>query len=42
MNDTVITRADPRIGQPVTTLDTPALLVDLDVIEKNIARRRCR
>ncbi len=38
MNDTVITRTDPRIGQPVTTLDTPALLVDLDVVEANIAR----
>jgi D-serine deaminase-like pyridoxal phosphate-dependent protein len=38
MNDTVITRADPRIGQPVTVLDTPALLVDLDVLEANIAR----
>ena len=38
MNDTVITRADPRIGQPVTALDTPALLVDLDVLEANIER----
>ena len=38
MNDTVITRADPRIGQPATSLDTPALLVDLDVLEANIAR----
>ena len=38
MNDTVITRADPRIGQPVSALDTPALLVDLDVVEANIAR----
>ena len=37
MNDTA-TAAVSLIGQPVTALDTPALLVDLDVLEANIAR----
>src|SRR5678816_4496300 len=35
------TRTDPSrrlIGQPKSALDTPALLVDLDVMEANIAR----
>jgi D-serine deaminase-like pyridoxal phosphate-dependent protein len=29
------------IGQPVTELDTPALLVDLDIMEANIDRMAC-
>ena len=35
MNDAV---SVPLIGQTVTVLDTPALIVDLDVLEANIAR----
>ena len=35
MNDAV---SAPLIGQTVTVLDTPALIVDLDVLEANIAR----
>ena len=38
MNDAVVTQAKSLIGQPVSALDTPALLVDLDAIEANIAR----
>src|SRR5258707_3234448 len=30
--------ADPRIGQTVQALDTPAVLVDLDVLERNVGR----
>lgn len=30
--------ADARIGQSVGALDTPAVLVDLDVLERNVAR----
>lgn len=30
--------SDPLIGQSVSTLDTPALLADLDIIEANISR----
>ena len=37
MNDTT-TRTGSMIGQPVSALDTPALMADLDVIETNIAR----
>lgn len=33
-----MTRFDGAIGQKVNALDTPALLVDLDVMEENIAR----
>jgi D-serine deaminase-like pyridoxal phosphate-dependent protein len=29
---------DSRIGQPVSALDTPSLVVDLDVLDANIAR----
>src|SRR5579859_3555755 len=29
---------DARLGQSVDTLDTPAVLVDLDVLERNVAR----
>ena len=29
---------DSRIGQSVQALDTPAVLVDLDVLERNVAR----
>ncbi len=41
MNDTA---ANPLLGQAVTALDTPALIVDLDVVEANIARiaKLCR
>jgi len=41
MNDVA---TDPLLGQVVTVLDTPALIVDLDVIETNIARiaKLCR
>ena len=35
MNDAV---SVPLTGQTVTVLDTPALIVDLDVLEANIAR----
>ena len=35
MNDVA---TDPLLGQTVTALDTPALIVDLDVVEANIAR----
>jgi D-serine deaminase-like pyridoxal phosphate-dependent protein len=38
VNETVLTRSNPLIGQAVSALDTPALIVDLDVIESNIAR----
>ena len=37
MNDTA-TRTGSMIGQPISMLDTPALMADLDVIEANIAR----
>ncbi len=30
--------SDPNIGQPLEAVDTPALLVDLGVMERNIAR----
>ena len=30
--------ADSRIGQSIQALDTPAVLVDLDVLERNIGR----
>ena len=41
MNDAV---SVPLTGQTVTVLDTPALIVDLDVLEANIARiaKLCR
>src|SRR6202171_4938971 len=29
---------DPRIGQSIQALDTPAVLVDLDVLERNVGR----
>ena len=38
MNDAVVTDTSSLVGQPVSALDTPALIVDLDVIEANIAR----
>ncbi|MQC17813.1 MAG: DSD1 family PLP-dependent enzyme [Chloroflexi bacterium] len=34
---TAIDTSDPVIGQPVSALDTPALWVDLDALEHNIA-----
>lgn len=37
MNE-ILAAAPSLVGQPVSALDTPALLVDLDVIEANIAR----
>jgi D-serine deaminase-like pyridoxal phosphate-dependent protein len=42
--DTRISRSSRLIGQPKLPLDTPALLVDLDVMESNIAyiARTCR
>src|SRR5207249_8421898 len=30
--------SDSRVGQSVQALDTPAVLVDLDVLERNVAR----
>ena len=33
-----MTDPSPLIGEPKTSLDTPALLVDLDLMEANIAR----
>ncbi len=41
MNDVA---TNPLLGQTVTALDTPALIVDLDVVEANIARiaKLCR
>lgn len=41
MNDSAV---DPLLGQSVLSLDTPALIVDLDIVEANIARivRLCR
>ncbi len=30
--------AHPLVGQPKSALDTPALLVDLDVLDANIKR----
>src|SRR5437879_2092379 len=30
--------SDPRIDQSVQALDTPTVLVDLDVLERNVAR----
>ena len=38
MNEILATTAGSLVGQPVSVLDTPALLVDLDVVEANIAR----
>jgi D-serine deaminase-like pyridoxal phosphate-dependent protein len=38
MNDAIVTHTSSLVGQPVSALDTPALIVDLDIIEKNIAR----
>jgi len=38
MNETLGATAGSLLGQPVSALDTPALLVDLDVVEANIAR----
>jgi D-serine deaminase-like pyridoxal phosphate-dependent protein len=29
---------DPRLGQPASVIDTPALVVDLDAMERNLAR----
>jgi D-serine deaminase-like pyridoxal phosphate-dependent protein len=39
-----LTDSSPLIGEPKTSLDTPALLVDLDLMEANIARvaKTCR
>ena len=33
-----MTTPHPSIGQPISALDTPALLVDLDIFEHNIAK----
>ena len=38
MNETLVATVGSLVGQPVSVLDTPALLVDLDVVEANIAR----
>jgi len=40
----MIATSQSLIGQPKTALDTPALLVDLDILEANIARiaKTCR
>ncbi len=33
-----MTRAPARVGEPVAAIDTPALVIDLDALERNIAR----
>lgn len=33
-----VTSTDPRLGQAVSAIDTPALVVDLDAMERNLAR----